>query len=168
VVLSVGSPHLVRPGDADDFFVREQIELHKVEPAILRGPVHDPATAYYRSATVDLGDGRAFYEFIVPTIPPDRLRSATIDAYRKRLGTVGTALAVSVFDVKAPALFDDSPPLDVTEHWILTHYLLDGNHKVNAASIEGSPVSILSFITTKLSLATEEQFSEVMTLCGCR
>ena len=68
-----------------------------------------------------------------------------------------TALALSVLDVKQPANWGDKA--EVTEHWCLTHYLLDGHHKVYAASNLNQPITLLSFPAIKQSLATEEQIT---------
>ena len=58
----------------------------------------------------------------------------TIRSYETLIGqqTIPTALAVSVLDVKGPTDWGGDP--EVTEHWCLAHYLLDGHHKTYAAS----------------------------------
>jgi hypothetical protein len=119
-LLSSDVPRLVRPGDPADYFTREQVALWAVEPSIARNGVWDPRTDYYRLGSHDLGEGRALFEFLVPTFPAALLRPDVVDAYRAS-PVRGTALAVSVLDVKRPAIFDDSPVLAVTEHWCLTH-----------------------------------------------
>jgi hypothetical protein len=110
-----------------------------------------------------LGDGRAFYEFVVPAISLEHLRPSTVHRYRAAPGNVGTALAVSIFDVKGPAFFDDTAALDIREHRTLTHYLLDGNHKLHAASIASRAASVLSFITIQNSVATREEIADLVT-----
>jgi hypothetical protein len=78
--------------------------------------------------------------------PKNYLRAEAINLYKDALsqGDLPTALAVSVLDVKQPSFWDGNP--DVNEHWCLSHYLLDGHHKMYAASELGVPVSILSFL----------------------
>jgi hypothetical protein len=46
---------------------------------------------------------------------------------------------------------------DVTEHWCLSHYLLDGHRKVYAAAELGMPVSILSFLASEKGVSSREQ-----------
>jgi hypothetical protein len=160
--VSVGVPEFVRPGGTRDFFSHEQFELRKAaEPPMFSEPPHVPATDYYRLETRPLGDGRVLYEFVVPTIPPDNLETETVGRYRGR-EEHGTALAVSVLDVKRPAFYEDDVIPDVTEHWTLTHYLLDGNHKTRAASLENRPISILCLIAVAHGVSSEDQITAAL------
>jgi hypothetical protein len=162
VALSRGVPQLVHPGAPSDFFASEQVELWKADPTILRDGLHDPATPYYRFGMRNLGEGRALYEIIIPTIPIDRVDADTVQRYLDRFDEAGTALAVSVLDVKGPALFDDTPQLDITEHWVLAHYLLDGNHKIYAASRGEREITVLSFVTLEHGVSTAQDVSEAL------
>lgn len=73
---------------------------------------------------------------------------------------------VTLLDVRATA---DGPPgagadptlLDGTE-WCLTTFLLDGHHKVQAASEEGRPVRLLAFIAREPSIADEADIKVVL------
>ena len=83
-------------------------------------------------------DGRAaLYEFIIPTFPQNWLKQEPVTSYvsRLRAGEAPTAVALSVLDVKQPATSKDDTA--ITSHWCLGHYLLDGHHKVFAASKVG-------------------------------
>ena len=157
-VLSSGVPRHVRPGDDNDYFVREQVALWNGVESSVHEP-YDPGTDYYRLGTHDIGEGRALYEFVVPTFPTSLLRNETVQEYRRR-ETVGSALAVSVLDIKTPAFFGDVPA--VSEHWCLTHYLLDGNHKTYAASLEARPLSVLSFLALDHGVSTNIGVSKAL------
>lgn len=39
-------------------------------------------------------------------------------------------------------------------HWLLQHFVLDGHHKIEAASRTGRPVRLLSFIDERISMAS--------------
>jgi hypothetical protein len=62
--------------------------------------------------------------------------------------------------VKQPSDWAGYP--DITEHWCLSHYLLDGHHKLNAAAERGTPVSILSFLAVDKGVSTREQVAEAI------
>ena len=154
------TPTLVTPGAEGDYFANEQVELWDKD-AFWDLP-HHPKTEYYRTPPVPLGNGKLFFEFVVPMFPKRWLSEKTLRAYADRLaaGEKPTALAISVLDVRGPATREEGP--DVTEHWCLAHYLLDGHHKTYAASLARKPITLLSFLTTAESVATEENVDRVL------
>ncbi|MEU6106713.1 hypothetical protein [Streptomyces flaveolus] len=62
-------------------------------------------------------------------------------------------MAISTLDVCEPAA---GMPIDHCQHWGLTHFLLHGNHKLEAAATAGLPVRILSLLAVGESLAEAE------------
>jgi hypothetical protein len=77
----------------------------------------------------------------------------------ERFGSVlAAAVAVSILDVCQPA---DGNGTDYYAHWALTHFLLDGHHKMDAAAESGRPLQLLSLLEVGDSLATPEQVSLV-------
>ena len=153
-------PDLVLPGSGSDYFAKEQIELWGMDP--FWNLPHCPKTEYYRSRTKDLGERRKLFEFVVPMFPGNWLKPDELDAYRSSIGSghKPTALALSVLDIKQPANWVGDPK--VTEHWCLAHYLLDGHHKMFAASEIDKPITLLSFLSLKESVATEENVSKLI------
>jgi hypothetical protein len=67
-------------------------------------------------------------------------------------------VAVSFLDVRAPAV-DQGP--DYYTHWGLTHFLLDGHHKLEAAAEHGAAVQLLSLLSVSGSLASPEELARV-------
>jgi len=80
------------------------------------------------------------YELILPFVPEANLSGERIAQYRALLqqGHRPTALALSIVDERAVAG-------QFTER-ALVHFLLDGHHKVMAASQTGYPIRVLSFL----------------------
>lgn len=156
------NPRKVTPGSEGDYFSNEQVELWGVD-GFWNLP-HHPKIEYYRSAAKDFGGRRRLFEFVVPMYPENWLGSESIDFFRGRIksGRRPTALSISVLDVKQPAVWEGEP--DVTEHWCLAHYLLDGHHKTFAASVEQRPITLLSFLAVKESVATEEHIRTLLAL----
>lgn len=160
------TPTLVVPGSEQDYFAHEQTELWDVDP--FWGLPNHPKTEYYRTPSVPLGSYRRLFEFVVPMFPKGWLSQKTLQSYADRL-TVGerpTALAVSVLDVRGPSTREEGPT--VTEHWCLAHYLLDGHHKMYAAALEGKPITLLSFLSTAESVATEENVDRLLEILASR
>lgn len=160
VTLSKVIPRRVVLGSQDDYFVGERVALWGIDG--FWGLPHHPKVAYYRTGALGLGGGAALYEFLVPMVPRGWLREETVARYRERLvaGDRPTALAISVLDVKQPADWPGEPT--VTEHWCLTHYLLDGHHKTAAAAETGAPITLLSYLAVPLSLATRDQIARAL------
>ncbi|MFE2928422.1 hypothetical protein [Streptomyces goshikiensis] len=143
-------PQMIIPGKAGDYFSDEQVTAWG---AISSGasPEH-PHTPYYRTFETAVDADAHLYEFVVPMVPPTWNERERVEEYVARMeqGTVPTAVAVSTLDVCRPAIsFGDDPSV----HWGLTHFLLDGHHKLEAAATAGRPVRLLSLPTLGESLA---------------
>lgn len=155
-------PRLVMPGDKDDYFVNEQLALWN-EPAYVDEP-HDPGAKYYRAGVYSLGDGIGLFEFIVPMFPETDLDNNRVSEFESRISqdTLPTALAISVLDVKRPAIWEGEGEPELDCHWCLAHYLIDGHHKVFAANNLRKPVSVLSLLATEHGLSGPEEHSRLL------
>jgi hypothetical protein len=162
VMLAAGCVTQVTPGKANDYFTGEQIALWG-EDNFWCLP-HDPRIAYFRAGEQDMGERRRLFHFIVPMFPSGWLRMGAVGEYVKSLTekASGTAVSIATLEVRAPAEYYTEQPPDPSEHWCLTHYLLDGHHKLHAAEQNGKPVSLLSFIIWSESMASRGQIEEVL------
>ncbi|WP_332112961.1 hypothetical protein [Streptomyces sp. ActVer] len=70
-------------------------------------------------------------------------------------------MAVSTPDVCEPAV---GLSADHYRHWGLTHFLLDGHHKLEAAATVGRPVQLHSLLALGESLAGSEDLARLPTL----
>ncbi len=149
------APKLVRPGEPADYFATEQVELFGVDS--FWGLPHDPRTEYYRLDSGRVGEGQALYQFLVPTFPHGWLKSEQVEGYSALLqqGGMPTAVAIGILDVKEPA--DLAGNTGITSHWCFTNYLLDGHHKVFAASRSGLRCSLLSFLAVDRGISSADQ-----------
>lgn len=152
------TPQLVTPGSENDYFCHEQVATWGVDP-VLASP-ETPGTPYYRTFEGPVGQDQHLYEFLVPMVPPgwnDRLR---VSAYAEHSGTTpATAVAYSLLDVIQPVMEDGD---DYYEHWVLTHFLLDGHHKVQAAATVGRPVRLLSLVDERISIASSDDLATLI------
>ena len=164
VMLATGNVTQVTPGKANDYFIGEQIALWG-EDNFWCLP-HDPRIAYYRAGDQDMGAGRRLFQFIVPMFPSGWLKMGAVGEYVKSLTekASGTAVSIATLEVRSPAEDGTEQTIDPSEHWCLTHYLLDGHHKLHAAEQSGKPISLLSFVTWSESMASREQIAEVLSL----
>ena len=88
----------------------------------------------------------------------------SVSDYLAPTGTANpTAVAYSLLDVVQPAMEEGD---DYYEHWILSHFLLDGHHKVEAAAISNKPVRILSLLDEQISIATPDDITMLTEVRG--
>jgi hypothetical protein len=153
-------PRFIVPSKKGDYFFEEQIQLWGLDG--FWGVPHYAKNEYYRTEEVRIADRGALFEFLVPMFPKRYLHDKTVEAYESILGNqvVPTALAVSILDVKGPAVCEGDH--EITTHWCLAHYLLDGHHKMLAASKVGKPISLLSFLAVEKGISSAEQVAEVL------
>lgn len=151
--------HLVRPGDPDDYFVKELVALWGIEK--FWDLPHNPRVPYYRAGEKYLEKGKKLFQFVIPMFPESWLDTRVVMNHVTQMedGNVPTAVAVSLLDVKGPA--DWEGDVDPTEHWVLSHFLIDGHHKVRSARESGHPIRILSFISSR-GISTNEDIAKVI------
>jgi len=159
-------PRLVIPSKQGDYFFGEQIALWGVDG--FWGVPHYTKTEYYRTGVLRMSNGRGLFEFVVPMFPSNYLHPDAISTYRTVLSEGGdpTALAISILDVKQPADWHGEP--EFTVHWCLSHYLLDGHHKIFAAQELGKHISILSFLAVDKGVSSNEQIEETIQLLAAK
>ncbi|MGW0656264.1 hypothetical protein ACWD4T_47330, partial [Streptomyces umbrinus] len=136
-------PRLVVPGRQGDYFSGEQVATWGINQ--FWGLPEYPHTPYYRTFETAVDADAHLYEFVVPMVPPTWNERERVEEYVALMGrgTVPTAVAISTLDVCQPSLgLADDP----STHWGLTHFLLDGHHKLEAAATAGRPVRILSLL----------------------
>lgn len=155
------APRLVTPGKPGDYFGEEQLATWGVDS--FWGLPEYPRTAYYRTfETPVAGRGCHLFEFVVPMLPPVWDDAETVRAHVERLlvSDTPTAVAISTLDVCQPAT--DTWSVDYYGHWCLTHFLLDGHHKMHAAADSGRPLRLLSLLSIDGSLASAEQIASAV------
>lgn len=144
-------PELVAPHDARDYFTHEQVATWGVDR--FWGLPENPRSFYYRTFETAVSPEAHLYEFVVPLVPPSWNDRTRVGTYRSAMadGVVPTAVALSTLDVCQPATYEESA--DHHAHWGLTHFLLDGHHKLEAAARSGAPVRLLALVSVDGSLA---------------
>jgi hypothetical protein len=154
------TPELTTPFSEEDYFSHEQVLLWGMDP--FWGLPHYPKTEYYRTTSREIGDRKALFEFVVPMIPKNWLKKETWKGFQAQINRreKPTALAISVLDTKQPADWDESSAIN--QHWCLAHFLLDGHHKVFAASQLHKPITLLSFLAVGESIAYRSEIDRAI------
>lgn len=152
------TPRLIHPIKEGDYFAEEQVATWGISG--FWGLPEYPHTAYYRTFDTTVDDESHLFEFVVPMLPPASNDRETVAQHIARLETSSrpTAVAVSTLDVCQPAM---NHGIDYYSHWGLTHFLLDGHHKMQAAAVSGQPLRLLSLLSVEGSLAAAEQVATV-------
>lgn len=161
LLLSV-RPRLVTPVGEGDYFADEQVATWGIDS--FRGLPENPRTPYYRTFETSVDDDAHLYEFVVPMVPPSWNDRARVAGYEQLLADSSrpTAVAVSILDVTKPADADESA--DYYEHRALTHFLIDGHHKMEAAAATGREVRLLALVATEASLAPRADVEQLPAL----
>jgi hypothetical protein len=155
-------PRLIRPLADGDYFAHEEVSTWGVDP--FWDLPQNPRTPYYRTFETTVDRNAHFFEFVVPMVPPAWNDRARVGSYAPLLAksALPTAVAVSILDIAQPA--DDVGDRDYFAHWCLTHFLLDGHHKFEAAASAGRSLRLLSLLAVDASLATADQVMMVPAL----
>ncbi|MEU3789859.1 hypothetical protein AB0F07_08640 [Streptomyces fructofermentans] len=156
-------PRLTVPGKEGDYFGAEQVATWGLDQ--FWGLPEYPRTPYYRTFETAVDEAAHLYEFVVPMVPPTWNDRDRVEEYAGLMGrgTVPTAVAVSTLDVCEPA---SGLPADHYRHWGLTHFLLDGHHKLEAAATTGRPVQLLSLLALGEGLSGAEDCARLPALRG--
>lgn len=152
-------PELVAPHDERDYFTHEQVATWGVDG--FWGLPENPRSFYYRTFETPVDHRGHLYEFVVPMVPPGWNHPERVQHYvdLSRDGVTPTAVALSTLDVCQPAMDDQST--DYYVHWGLSHFLLDGHHKLEAAARAGRPVRLLALVSLEGSLASPEDVARI-------
>ena len=152
-------PRLISPPSVDDYFAEDLPRIWNNDDGSWTTREY-PQTPYYRTCETVADDGGLFYEFVVPMVPPRWNDRSTVEDYQDRLSVSAapTAVAVSILDVRHPELDEDAGP---DPFWGLTHFLLDGHNKMEAAATTNRPLQLLSLMSINASLANPEHIARL-------
>ncbi|WP_134684378.1 hypothetical protein [Brevibacillus migulae] len=114
---------------------------------------------YYRIGSREIGFSKKIVEYIVPFQKGETLDESTVNDYMKELemGLVPTALAISFLDIKYP-----QNDFIYVERWEMSHYLLDGHHKMLAAAKAKRPITLISFLSLDRSYSDQNHIEKLL------
>ena len=147
-------PNSVEPWAKEDYFLCESRDLFGIE-SFTDLPIFT-RTKYHRLLSSCIGD-TGLFEFLVPMMPSNWLDAARIAHYRELIaaGKKPTCFCISLLDWRSPAAtWGASEHPKFNTHACLAHFVLDGHHKLEAATQLSMPISMVSFLACGLSGAT--------------
>lgn len=149
------TPTLVTANSDRDYFAHEQANTWG------HPPTPKERSDYYRTFAAPISAEAHLYEFVVPLVPPSWNDVGTVAAIEEELssGVVPTAVAVSILDVSTPAIVEGP---DWYGHWGLTHFLIDGHHKVAAAAETGKPITILALLALDSGISNRDEIETAL------
>ena len=165
IVLLTIKPKYTTVGQASDYFANEQVDLWGFD-----GPEnvpYSPKVNYYRGTDKEIGEKRKLFEFFVPLTSPDTIDQKRVDFYKDQIlkDNKPTAICLTILDVKEPAVWPDSDiKPEFTSHWCVAHYILDGHHKIKAASDLNSEITLLSFVAVDKGVSTKDDLNEFLNI----
>jgi hypothetical protein len=151
-------PTAVDLGTSTDYFVSEQQAAWGQDG--FWGLPHHPRVPYYRAGERPISHHARLFEFVIPMYPRNWLNQSQISKYSAALtqSDKPTAVALSLLDVKSAEEGDGED----FEHWCLAHYVLDGHHKIEAASLGKRAIRLVSFLAIEHGASNIEQVSKLL------
>jgi len=142
-------PKKIELGTETDYFANEEVKLWGID--WFGDMIHNPKIKYYRGTDQHIKEDEKIFEFLIPIFPQNCLDQKRIDFYKQQLeqGKNPTAVSLSVLDVKAPAIWIDDKKPELTGHWCLAHYILDGHHKMFAAAELNKSINLICFLAVE-------------------
>ena len=161
VLLSQIQPKLVKLQSQNDYFCNEQSKLWEIDPMV--GKPHSTKTEYYRLNTKKLEESNGLFEFLIPMFSQNQLDKKCVEEYINKIANdhKPTAIALSVLDIKQPCDWEEMNE-DIKTHWCLAHYLIDGHHKVYAATKKSTPITLISFLTIDKGISLKEDIDSLL------
>lgn len=155
------TPIRVSLGEELDYFCHELQGDWDPPYADMTGMPPYPAIDYYITESCTfLGREDRVFEFIVPLYPTRFTNRGRVDEWRETLlQRTSTATAISVIDEKTPTVYTYPQK---ARHVCITHYLLDGHHRMLAAAELQRPLQLLSFLYFDQSFLREEFIEEAL------
>lgn len=165
VMLTSESPRLVTSGDERDYFTTEVPRTFPFHTRSRGGPIE-----YYRTRSFAFDEDRAFFEFVIPLVPGARLHAEAVLKYEALLehGGDATAVAISILDKRGPSDWPDDFQPEFKEHWCLTHYLIDGHHKMRAAANTRRGLMMVSFLAADRGISKPADIQRIPELLAVR
>lgn len=160
-LLLSATPIRVNPGGELDYFCHELQGEWDPPYDDMTGMPPYPATDYYiTESCAFLGREERVFEFIVPLYPTRFTKRSRVEEWRESLlRESSTAVAVSVIDEKTATVYTYPQK---ARHVCITHYLLDGHHRMLAAAELEKPIQLLSFLSFDQSFLREEFIEETL------
>jgi hypothetical protein len=150
VILLTVRPKLALVGSTDDYFSHELVDIYGIDEVY--GAPKLPNISYYRGSDEVMDNESTLFEFFIPLTSIEHLDRSRIDHYKEQIinGKRPTAISLGMLETKTPSIFKGKDIKYQNDcHWCNAHYLIDGHHKIKAASELNAEITLISFISTE-------------------
>lgn len=157
-------PRYINFGKDEDYFANEQVELWG-DNCGNDGDLFSPRTNYYRRINEKFSENKEYFDFYIPLTSLDLLDSNRVNFYKNEIlsGKKPTAVSLTVLDIKEPSTYPDEDTFpEITQHWCIANYLIDGHHKIKAAAELNAEITLLAFFATDKGVSTEDEIKELL------
>jgi hypothetical protein len=159
VLKSTIKPEIVTRESDNNYFKNEQRKTWRDdydEQSVK--PEESEYNDYYREPFKDFGKSKydhkeAFFNFFVPLYNTIELNKSRIEYYKSKIldGDKPIAVSIGVLDVKTseeyPLINGEEVNPEFGTHWCLANYVIDGHHKLKAASELNKEISLITFVS---------------------
>ncbi len=158
VLKTIIKPEIVTKESDNNYFLKEQRETWRDEFDEESLKPESEFNNYYREQLVDFGKLKldhkeAFFNFFIPLCSTDKLDKSRINFYKENItnGNYPFAISIGVLDVKTSEEYPELNGVEIKPefgtHWCLANYIIDGHHKIKAASELKKEIGLISFIS---------------------
>lgn len=152
-------PEIASRESGNNYFQKEQRETWRDDfDEESLNPEESKYYNYYREPLKDFGKTKydykeAFFNFFVPLYGTSELDESRIEYYKSKLtkGEQPIVISVGVLDVKTseeyPLINGEEVNPEFGTHWCLANYIIDGHHKMKAASELNQEIGLITFIS---------------------
>ena len=156
VVKSKIKPEIVTNNSDNNYFNKEQLQTWRDD--YYKAQDESEFNSYYREPLRDFGKmehyhKEAFFNFFVPLYSAKELNKSRVEFYKSKLlkGDEPKIVSVGVLDVKTsveyPLMNGEEVNPEFGTHWCLANYIIDGHHKIKAASELNQEIDLITFIS---------------------
>jgi hypothetical protein len=159
VLNSTIKPEIVTSESDNNYFKKEQREAWRddFDEESLK-PEETEYNNYYREPLEDFGKMKydhkeAFFNFFVPLYKTNELNESRVEFYKEKIskGEKPIVVSIGVLDVKTseeyPLINGEEVNPDFGTHWCLANYVIDGHHKIKAASELNQEIGLITFVS---------------------
>lgn len=163
VLKTMIKPEIVTRSSKNNYFKKEQRDTWRddFDEESLK-PEKFEFNNYYRESLVDLGKLKcdhkeAFFNFFVPLYDTAKLDLERVEFYKLKLlnGEKPYIVSIGVLDVKTsekyPEINGEEISPEFGTHWCIANYVIDGHHKLKAASELNQEIGLITFLSREAS-----------------
>ncbi len=145
-----------------DYFSKEIIDMYGIQE--FSGLPFYPGTTYYRDEERVMDEESKQFSFYIPMVPDSWLNQETIHNYENQIqnGIKPVCISIAVLDKKQSV--DCPKNIQYSTHYCFANYLIDGHHKIKAASNLKKETDLISFLNIGKGISSIDEIHSVFNI----